>query len=263
MSSKSSPMSVGMSKATDKPGLSLVEEEPVALVGVPRAPEAGELAHRPDLVAVHGPVDAAGVREGSRLAQVALHVDRRRFRVRTRSPSGSPPSVSGGMGGAARPPRLVGAAGRRCPPGRSSGSLVGGFPAVPVEDAFGQGVRVHPAQIAFELSTHCALMERISGPLGRALDDDRLDLGPQPRDPATLELPGGADRIAVPVDRRHQFVDALAGLGDGGEHRRRPTSVRTWRRAGPAPSDRGPPWMRRGGRPCSRRRCRRSRGCPP
>ena len=47
---------------------------------------------------------------------------------------------------------------------------------MPVEDAFGQGVRVHPAQIAFELSTHCPLMERSSRSLGGALDDDCLDL---------------------------------------------------------------------------------------
>src|SRR5580692_11929728 len=65
-------------------------------------------------------------------------------------------------------------------------------------------------------------MERTTRPLGGTLDHDRLDLGPKASDPATLELPGSADRIAVLVDRRHQFVDALASLGDGRQDRWRP-----------------------------------------
>ena len=91
---------------------------------------------------------------------------------------------------------------------------------MPVENAFGQGVRVHPAQIAFELSTHCPLMQRTSGALGGPLDHDRLDLRSEPGDPATLQLSGYGDQIAVAVDRGDQVVDPLAGLGDGGEHRR-------------------------------------------
>ena len=43
-------------------GLALVEQEPEALVGLPRRAEAGELAHGPQPAAVHGGVDAA--REG-------------------------------------------------------------------------------------------------------------------------------------------------------------------------------------------------------
>ena len=131
--------------------LALLEQEPVALVGVLRAAEAGELAHRPDLVAVHGPVDAAGVRDTTPARRGRA---RRRWpscRGRTRSRAADRRACPGGS---AAPRAGAASRARRAalPPGRSSGSLLRGFPAVPVEDAFGEGVRVHPAQIAFELS---------------------------------------------------------------------------------------------------------------
>src|SRR5580698_6261597 len=98
-----------------EPHLALVEQEPVALIRVSRAAEARELPHGPDLVAIHGPVDAARVREGSRLAEVALHVDRRGVR-----------SIPGRERQAAERvrrdwrrgplPRLVGATGGHCRP---------------------------------------------------------------------------------------------------------------------------------------------------
>ena len=65
-------------------------------------------------------------------------------------------------------------------------------------------------------------MQRTSGAIGSPLDDDGLDLGPQPGDPAAFELPGGGDGIPVAIDCRDQVVDTFAGLGDRGEHRRRP-----------------------------------------
>src|SRR4029077_7630342 len=84
---------------------------------------------------------------------------------------GRPPRVSGGMGGADR---------RSGEPDEPWGTpalsivcvITSGLPGVPVENAFGQGVRVHPAQIAVELSTHCALMQRGSRALPRSFDHD-------------------------------------------------------------------------------------------
>ena len=49
-----------------EPGLSALEQELVALVGVLGGAEAGELAHGPEPAAVHRGVDAAGERELAR-----------------------------------------------------------------------------------------------------------------------------------------------------------------------------------------------------
>ena len=163
-----------------QPGLSLVEEEPVALVRVPRAPEAGELAHRPDLVAVHGPVDAAGVREGSRLAQVAVHVNRGRFR-----------SIPGRQRQPAErvrrdrwcrpPPWLVGAAGGRCRPVDGLGHWSEDSLLCPLRmrsaRAYGSTRLRSPSSSQLIVPSWSAC----SRALGRAFDHDRLDFGPQAR----------------------------------------------------------------------------------
>ena len=64
--SGSRPISVGRSKATLRPVPPAREQRLVALVGVFRRPEPGELPHRPELAAVAGGMDAAGVREHAR-----------------------------------------------------------------------------------------------------------------------------------------------------------------------------------------------------
>ena len=76
--SGSRPISVGRSKATLRPVPPACEQRLVALVGVLRRAEAGELPHRPELAAVAGRVDAAGVGERARVVDVARVVDARR-----------------------------------------------------------------------------------------------------------------------------------------------------------------------------------------
>ena len=73
--SGSRPISVGRSKATDRPCDAVLEQVLEALVGLGGAAEAGELPHRPGLAAVHRLVDAAGVRELAGVAEVALVVE--------------------------------------------------------------------------------------------------------------------------------------------------------------------------------------------
>ena len=86
-----------------QPGLAVVEEEAVALVGVGGAPEPGELAHRPQLSAVHRLVDAARVRVLTGGTEVAVDVDPGDARrARSSRSSGRPPSVSSGTAGASR-----------------------------------------------------------------------------------------------------------------------------------------------------------------
>jgi hypothetical protein len=61
-------MSVGMSKATDRPGLG-------------RRPEARELPHRPEPAAIHRRVHAAGERIGARLAELHVRVEALQVRL--------------------------------------------------------------------------------------------------------------------------------------------------------------------------------------
>ena len=62
-SSESRPISVGMSKATTEPAAAAAEDHLVALVGLLRVAEAGELPDRPGPAAVAGGVEATGVGE--------------------------------------------------------------------------------------------------------------------------------------------------------------------------------------------------------
>ena len=59
-------------------GLPVREQELVALVRLARAAEAGELAHRPELAAIAGGMDAARVRIRARHAEVRLRAPARR-----------------------------------------------------------------------------------------------------------------------------------------------------------------------------------------
>src|SRR4029077_5966131 len=138
---------------------------------------------------------------------------------------GRPPRVSGGMGGADR---------RSGEPDEPWGTpalsivcvITSGLPGVPVENAFGQGVRVHPAQIAVELSPHCALMQARASAFPRWFGPDRLNPRSKTGEPPALQLPGGRDAVAVAVDRSNQIVDALARLRHRGENRWRPPGTR-------------------------------------
>ena len=56
-------------------GLAVVEQVAEALVRLDRSAEAGELAHRPELAAVHRRIDAARERVDARIAEVAVVVD--------------------------------------------------------------------------------------------------------------------------------------------------------------------------------------------
>ena len=67
-SSESRPISVGMSNATDSPPPPVAEDHLVALVGLLRVAEAGELPDGPGPPAVAGRVQPAGVRELARPA---------------------------------------------------------------------------------------------------------------------------------------------------------------------------------------------------
>ena len=60
-----------------EPGLAVVEQVAEALVRLGRGAEAGELAHRPELAAVHRRIDAARERVDAGIAEVAVVVDRR------------------------------------------------------------------------------------------------------------------------------------------------------------------------------------------
>ncbi len=60
--------------------LAVLEQIAEALVRLSRRPEARELAHRPEPTAVHRRIDATRERERTRIAEVALVVDRRRVR---------------------------------------------------------------------------------------------------------------------------------------------------------------------------------------
>ena len=73
--SGSRPISVGRSNATLRPGAAVRQQFLVAEVGLLRRPVAGELPHRPQLAAVAGRVDAAGVGEFAGLVQVARVVE--------------------------------------------------------------------------------------------------------------------------------------------------------------------------------------------
>ena len=52
------------------------EQPPIALVGLFRSPEPGELPHRPQLAAVAGGVNAARIRELPRVGEIPSVVDR-------------------------------------------------------------------------------------------------------------------------------------------------------------------------------------------
>ena len=67
-----------------EPGLAVLEQVAEALVRLLRRAEARELAHRPELAAVHRGVDAARERIHTRVAEVAVVVDLDRVRRRER-----------------------------------------------------------------------------------------------------------------------------------------------------------------------------------
>ena len=97
--SGSRPISVGRSKATERPWLPCSSRYLKRALVSRGAAEAGELAHRPELAAVHRLVDAARVRELAGVAEVALvvepgHVRRGRRAAR----SGRPEIVVNGRG---------------------------------------------------------------------------------------------------------------------------------------------------------------------
>ena len=69
--SGSRPISVGRSKATLRPVPPACEQRLVARVGFLRRPEPGKLAHRPELAAVAGGMDAARVGKLARRAGIA------------------------------------------------------------------------------------------------------------------------------------------------------------------------------------------------
>src|ERR1041384_2207382 len=57
-----------------QPGLAMLEQELVALVGIRRAAEAGELPHRPQLAAIHRGMNAAGKRILARAPELLFDV---------------------------------------------------------------------------------------------------------------------------------------------------------------------------------------------
>ena len=184
------------------------------------------------------------------LAEVALHVERRTLPARTRCSSGSPPSVSGGIGGAVRR--------RAC---RSAPACVAARSIVWVISAVASllcPLRIRSARAYGSTWLRSPSSSQLIVPswnahsraLGRSLDHDRLDLGPEAGDPATLELPGGARSrrrarsIAATSSSTPSPVSAVV-VRTGGDPVGADLAV-----ADELREDRGRPWLLRGDRPC-------------
>ena len=92
-------------------GLAVVEQVAEALVRLDRRAEAGELAHRPELAAVHRRIDAARERVDARVAEIAVVVDRDRLgrarAARSRGPRSSRTAPPAARAGARTPPRAT------------------------------------------------------------------------------------------------------------------------------------------------------------
>src|ERR1700676_5558570 len=64
----------GQIESYGKTGLAFAEQIAVALVGFDSGAEAGVLAHGPEAAAVHGGIDAAGVREFAGVAESGVGI---------------------------------------------------------------------------------------------------------------------------------------------------------------------------------------------
>ena len=252
-----------------QPGLAVLEQELEARVGLLGAAEAGELAHRPQLAAVAGGMDAARERirrraRRGRCSPVAVDVERRVQRRHLRAPSSRRRCRASRRARTARATRPLRRAAARARPRCS---------AIVSREVSRRRHRRHSASEGL----HCAPAARRRRRTGcvrpassarQLLVEPRVGRGvvPQPaahartrRRPRPARAAGARRRCRsvaarlkitkVPVERGEQVGDPLALSRHRAQHRRRPRSLgRPAPRAPPAASASADSHARRGPR---------------